>query len=124
MELRCSQPTPDEHLVKEEEDIPLPNWAAHPGLGSAEYPGFPSDGSAPLPDISEHQNLAMKLFRENVSLFERLKDVQTPAGVKLAKCVKTGVDNKGNRLIRMMGVVAGDAACYDVFEELFLSHYQ
>jgi len=97
----------------------LPNWAIQPGLGSEEFPGFPSDGSAPLPDISRHENLAMKFLNKNPSTYECLKDVRTPSGVSLATCVKTGVDNAGSRFLKTLGLVAGDSSCYDVFKEVF-----
>lgn len=97
----------------------LPNWAAQPGLGSEEFPGFPTDGSSPLPDISRHESLTTKFLNKNPSTYQCLKDVRTPSGVSLATCVKTGVDNVGSRFLKTMGLVAGDSSCYDVFKEVF-----
>ena len=42
----------------------------------------------------------------------------TALGVGLAKCIKTGVDNKGHPMIQTCGVVAGDEQSY-VAEEPF-----
>jgi len=58
-------------------------------------------------------------LRKNPTLYDSLKDIRTPLGVQLATCIKTGVDNKGHKMIKMVGLVAGDEHCYDVFKELF-----
>eukprot|EP00931_Biecheleriopsis_adriatica_P061262 TRINITY_DN36829_c0_g1_i1.p1 TRINITY_DN36829_c0_g1~~TRINITY_DN36829_c0_g1_i1.p1 ORF type:complete len:1780 (-),score=395.79 TRINITY_DN36829_c0_g1_i1:42-5381(-) len=97
----------------------LPNWASLPGLGENEYPGFPGDGSQPLPDLSKHSTILASVLKEEPSCYESSKDVRTPSGVSLAQCVKPGIDNKGSPMIRTLGLVAGDDACYDVFGDFF-----
>ena len=49
----------------------------------------------------------------------RYKNVKTPGGVSLAKCIKTGIDNKGHPHIMTCGLVAGDEDCYTTFADLF-----
>lgn len=91
-----------------------------PGLGDEEMPGFPADHCPDeLPDLSKHHSLMAIVLRKDPGIYHRLKGLRTPGGVSLAKCMKPGVDNVGHALIRTVGLVAGDAACYEVFRELF-----
>jgi len=39
--------------------------------------------------------------------------------VPFAKCIKSGIDNPGHPLLKIVGAVAGDEECYTVFKELF-----
>lgn len=84
-----------------------------------EPPGFPADGSKPLPDLSAHHNLMAKLLRQDTALYERMSKLRTPLGVTFAKCIKSGVDNPGVEPSCELGVFAGDAACYNVFSPAF-----
>jgi len=72
-----------------------------------------------LPDFSAHHSLACKVLRDKPEIYHSLKGETTPLGVSLAGCVKTGVDNPGHPYIETVGMVAGDAYCYDVFRDLF-----
>jgi len=99
----------------------LPNWSAMPGRGDAEYPGFPSDGSQPLPDLSRHHSTLAHVLKEQPMLYEHLKDVRTPNGVSLAQCIKPGIDNRGHPILRTLGLIAADETCFEVFEPLFRS---
>ena len=45
--------------------------------------------------------------------------MKTPGGVSLAKCIKTGIDNKGHPHIMTCGLVAGDEDSYTTFKDLF-----
>lgn len=97
-----------------------PYESAHePGLGSSEYPGFPVDGSAPLPDLSGHCSVVAKLLAEHPEIYTKVQDVRTPNGVSAAQCIKPGIDVKGYRTVKSLGIVAGDEYCYDVFQEIF-----
>merc|ERR1719161_1370183 len=59
------------------------------------------------------------VLRNNEQLYERLYAKQTSLGVSFADVIKPGLDNKGHPMIKTVGMVAGDAECYDVFKELF-----
>ncbi|OLP88024.1 Creatine kinase, flagellar [Symbiodinium microadriaticum] len=99
----------------------LPNWSAMPGRGDSEYPGFPADGSQPLPDLSRHHSTLAHVLKEQPMLYEHLKDVRTPNGVSLAQCIKPGIDNRGHPILRTLGLIAADETCFEVFEPLFRS---
>ena len=93
---------------------------ARPGLGDEDCPGFPAEECPEeLPDLSSHFSIAAKTLWQDPALYARLRALRTPGGVSLARCIKTGMDNRGHRLIRTLGLVAGDADCYGVFGELF-----
>merc|ERR1719158_515011 len=59
------------------------------------------------------------VLKKDPTMYGRLKDKRTVNGVGLARCIKTGMDNKGHPMIKTCGLVAGDEECYDVFAELF-----
>jgi len=103
----------------------LPDWIKL-GCGNGEYiceekgATFPGDKCPDkLPDLSNHGNLCAKALRENPEIYEKYKNVTTPGGVSLAKCIKTGIDNPGHPHIMTCGLVAGDEDCYTVFKDLF-----
>merc|ERR1711959_272326 len=103
----------------------LPEWIKL-GCGDAEYccpekgATFPGDECPDkMPDLSEHNNIMAEVLRENPGIYDRLKDKKTSMGVTLAKCIKTGMDNKGHPMIMTVGMVAGDEESYEVFKELF-----
>jgi len=48
-----------------------------------------------------------------------LKIKKTAMGVGLAKCIKTGIDNKGHHMIKTVGLVGGDEESYTLFKDLF-----
>merc|ERR1711988_1519612 len=58
-------------------------------------------------------------MRDDPALYGKLKGLATSQGTTLARCIKTGVDNKGHPMVKTIGACAGDAECYDVFSELF-----
>lgn len=97
-----------------------PDYASMPGLGDGEYPGFPADVAPnPMPDLSQHNNIAAKYLRAHPEVYEALREVKTSSGVGLAKCIKTGMDNKGHPMIKTVGMVAGDEESYTTFKALF-----
>jgi len=55
-------------------------------------------------------------MRANPKLWEQLKNKETSLGVKLAHCIKTGIDNKGHPMIKTVGAVAGDEESYTLFK--------
>ena len=55
------------------ESMELPDWAAMPGRGHKEYPGFMSDGSQPLPDLSRHHNVLAAVLLKRPELYEQFK---------------------------------------------------
>eukprot|EP00930_Biecheleria_cincta_P095323 TRINITY_DN8729_c0_g1_i2.p1 TRINITY_DN8729_c0_g1~~TRINITY_DN8729_c0_g1_i2.p1 ORF type:complete len:867 (-),score=227.53 TRINITY_DN8729_c0_g1_i2:237-2837(-) len=95
-------------------------WADLPGLGDEEYPGFPAD-QAPeeMPDLLGHHNVMADVLKENPGVYKSLRTKQTRLGVTFAKCIKTGMDNRGHPMIKSLGAVAGDAECFDTFAPLF-----
>jgi creatine kinase len=103
----------------------LPEWIKL-GCGSEEYicpekgATFPGDKCPDaLPDLSKHNNLCANALREHPEIYAKYKDVKTPGGVTLAKCIKTGIDNPGHPHILTCGLVAGDEDCYTTFKDLF-----
>jgi len=120
---------PVERQVEEREE-PKPFGPAHldsqvlnnsaDARNEEELAGFPVDGSEPIPDLSEHNSVVACMLREDPSLYNSLQDVRTPLGVPLAQCIKTGIDNRGHRMIKTSGLIAGDEDCYDVFSKVFL----
>ena len=96
------------------------DYASQPGLGDEEFPGFPAD-EAPeqCPDLREHNSVMADVLKKDPSLYDKLKGLKTSNGVSLAKCIKTGMDNKGHPMIKTVGMVAGDEESYEVFKDLF-----
>eukprot|EP00927_Polykrikos_kofoidii_P072619 TRINITY_DN68721_c0_g1_i1.p1 TRINITY_DN68721_c0_g1~~TRINITY_DN68721_c0_g1_i1.p1 ORF type:complete len:1415 (-),score=218.75 TRINITY_DN68721_c0_g1_i1:288-4532(-) len=104
----------------EEDETMLREGGTPPGLGCSEYPGFPAwKCPETLPDLSEHHSMLATVLKNDPSIFTRLRTLATLSGVTLAKCIKTGIDNKGHPMIRTVGLFAGDDECYEVFRELF-----
>lgn len=98
------------------------HFSGKPGLGDGDYPGFPADACPEeLPDLSNHFSLLAELLKGEPDLYHKFKDRQTSLGIGLAKCIKTGIDNRGHQLIKTVGLVAGDEECYETFKELFRS---
>mmetsp|Transcript_27322 Transcript_27322/g.68904 ORF Transcript_27322/g.68904 Transcript_27322/m.68904 type:complete len:425 (+) Transcript_27322:298-1572(+) len=103
----------------------LPEWIKL-GCGNVEYiceekgATFPGDKCPDaLPDLSKHGNLAAMALRDHPEIYEKYKNVTTPGGVSLAKCIKTGIDNPGHPHILTCGLVAGDEECFTTFKDLF-----
>ena len=65
------------------------------------------------------ENLWQHVLKKNPSIYDRLKGKRTQKGVTLAACVKTGMDNKGHPMIKIVGMTAGDEDSYEVFKDLF-----
>jgi len=103
----------------------LPDWIKL-GCGNDEYicpekgATFPGDICPDtLPDLSKHNNLCANALRDTPGLYDKYKNVKTPGGVSLAKCIKTGIDNPGHPHILTCGLVAGDEDCFHTFKDLF-----
>lgn len=107
------------HRQKKTPQSALRGYAAMPGLGDSEYPGFPalSCPSVTIPDLSAHQHVMAGVLRRFPPMYGRLRNLRTSKGVTLAKCLKPGVDDLGQP--GAPGLVAGDPECYTVFQELF-----
>merc|ERR1719201_521803 len=60
-----------------------------------------------------------EVLKGDKSIYDRLKGKVTEKGVSLAKCIKTGMDNKGHPMIKTVGMVAGDEESYFMFKDLF-----
>jgi len=81
---------------------------------------FPADNCPDVcPDLSQHNNIMAEVLRNNPGLYDKLKNKRTKNGVGLAKCIKTGMDNKGHPMIKTVGMVMGDEESYETFKELF-----
>jgi len=89
-----------------------------PGLGSEDYPGF-STKAAPqfLQDLSNHHSIAIKLLKEDPSIYGCLRDRRTMLNVSLAQCIKPGMDSPSSTLA---GIVACDEHSYERFKEVFV----
>jgi creatine kinase len=72
-----------------------------------------------MPDLSKHSNFMAEEMVRSPEIYETLRNRKTKMGVTLAKCIKTGVDNPGNPVIKTVGLVAGDEESYEMFKELF-----
>lgn len=103
----------------------MPEWIKL-GCGNEEYMCKEKDATFPadecpkeMPDLSKHNNFMAECLRENKDIWDKLKDKKTKMGVTFAKCIKTGMDNKGHPHIKTVGLVAGDEDSYTDFKELF-----
>ncbi|CAE7215255.1 Ckb, partial [Symbiodinium sp. KB8] len=95
-------------------------FASLPGLGDTELEGFPADRCPEqMPDLSRHFSITADVLKEEPALYDAMRSRQTPMGVTFAKCIKTGMDNRGHPMIKTLGAVAGDADCYDTFQPFF-----
>mmetsp|Transcript_3003 Transcript_3003/g.10225 ORF Transcript_3003/g.10225 Transcript_3003/m.10225 type:complete len:960 (-) Transcript_3003:25-2904(-) len=99
-----------------------PIYDAMPGLGPDPAPGFPHERCpSHLPDLSGHHGTACReLARRAPALYAELRGRRTPGGVGLAPCIKPGVDDRGHPNVMSAGIVAGEAACYETFSDLFM----
>mmetsp|Transcript_43793 Transcript_43793/g.103517 ORF Transcript_43793/g.103517 Transcript_43793/m.103517 type:complete len:959 (-) Transcript_43793:241-3117(-) len=88
-----------------------------PGLGDTPLPGFMAGD--PLPDLRRHHSLVADALRSDVDLYPRLRSQVTALGVSVAECIKPGIDCPGHELMKVSGLFAGDAECYDLFAVLF-----
>jgi len=70
-----------------------------------------------FPDLRLHHNCMADAL--NRDLYCKLKDLRTPKGFSLDRCIQTGVDNPGHPFIYTVGCVAGDEESYHVFAALF-----
>lgn len=102
-----------------------PEWIRL-GCGDAEYDcaekgaTFPAtECPAECPDVAEHDNLMADALKKNPDMYAKYKDQKTSLGVSFAKCIKTGMDNKGHPHIKTCGLVAGDEESYTVFKDMF-----
>lgn len=101
-------------------DEPVSKFADMEGLGDAEFPGFPAEVVPDeMPDLSEHNSFMSEVLQANPELWGQLKDLKTASGVPFAKCIKTGMDNKGHPMIKTVGMVAGDEESFETFKALF-----
>lgn len=95
------------------------DFSQEPGLGDEALPGFKD---FPLPDISKHNSLATELLRSAEHLREvlpQLSTLSTSMDVNLARCIKAAVDCPGHPLVKVAGAYAGDAECYELFQDFF-----
>jgi len=68
-----------------------------------------------FPDYKSLNHGCMVSRHLTPEMYERLFDKRTPNGVTVDKCIQPSVDNTGD----IIGLVAGDPECYEVFKELF-----
>jgi creatine kinase len=102
------------------EDAMQPEEPVAQGLGDEECDGFPADFCPEqLPDMSKHHSIMADVLRANPSIYGRLREKQTKLGVRLSKCIKSGIDNPGHLYLKIVGAIAGDEECYEAFQELF-----
>jgi creatine kinase len=99
------------------------------GCGYLEYlcpekgASFDPACSTDLPDLSEHNSYLVDFLKTEAgkAAWEKMKGEKTELGVTLAKCIKTGMDNKGHPNIKTCGLVGGDEECFTgKFKDLFV----
>jgi len=105
--------------------VDLPDWIKV-GCGSAEYHCEEKESTFPpwdcpekMPDLSQHNNHMTEVLSQKPEIWDALRTKKTDLGVTLAKCIKTGMDNKGHPHIKTVGMVAGDEESYELFKDLF-----
>jgi creatine kinase len=84
---------------------------------------FETTTTGDLPDLSEHNSFLMDFIKsdEGKACWNDNKEKKTALGVTLAKCMKTGIDNKGHPNIKTVGLVGGDEECFTGdFAKLFV----
>lgn len=102
------------------EESPLEEDDGFAGYGDEEYPGFPVvNAPSECPDLSRHFATMTRILRNDPELYTKLHTQKTQMGVTFAKCIKTGIDNKGHKMVKTVGMVAGDEESYETFSELF-----
>lgn len=92
------------------------------GLGSDSEGcrGFPADDCPDeLPDLSCHHSLLATVLKSDPQVYHEAKCLRTDLGVGLARCIKTGIDNRSWHGLPAVGLVAGDEASYDTFRGIF-----
>eukprot|EP00930_Biecheleria_cincta_P033259 TRINITY_DN23022_c0_g1_i1.p1 TRINITY_DN23022_c0_g1~~TRINITY_DN23022_c0_g1_i1.p1 ORF type:complete len:1401 (-),score=279.85 TRINITY_DN23022_c0_g1_i1:237-4202(-) len=100
--------------------MPALDFSSMPGLGSKEFPGFPTDiCPEEMPDLTMHNSLTAQVLKSNPCLYHQLNATKTRSGVSLAKVIKPCMDNKGHPMIKTFGAYAGDEESYTVFGKLF-----
>lgn len=102
----------------------LPEWM-HSGLGDEEFYNeqyratFPATTCPPvLPCLDNHHSIMSDVLKAHPELYYQLLHVKSSGGVPLAKCLKTGMDNRGHPMIKTVGFVCADEDCYNVFWSL------
>jgi len=102
-----------------------PEWIKL-GCGNEEYMCEEKNATFPgvkcpdaCPDLKDHNNLMTATLGANAGMWDKYKNAVTKGGVSFAKCIKTGMDNKGHPHITTCGLVAGDEECYETFKDMF-----
>ena len=70
-----------------------------------------------FPDLRPHHNCMADVL--SCDMYCKLKDLRTPKGYSLDRCIQTGVDNPGHPFIYTVGAVAGDEESYHIFAPFF-----
>jgi len=108
-------------LIMAEETLARGMPLARPGLGQEPLPGF-SLTACPdkLPSLAGNRSRVARILHENPSIYAALRNKQTSAGVSLSQVIKPGMDSWGPAHQAMpLGLVAGDAECYETFAAVF-----
>merc|ERR1719353_925624 len=109
-------------LVKIEQALETgqPIYEYMAGLGDLPSTGFPwYETPEKMPDLSGHHSIMADVLKKQPAIYDKLKAKRTQKGVTLAACIKTGMDNKGHPMIKIVGMVAGDEESYETFKDLF-----
>merc|ERR1719421_1658357 len=109
-------------LVKIEQALETgqPIYEYMAGLGDLPSTGFPwYETPDKMPDLSGHHSIMADVLKKNPAIYDKLKGKRTQKGVTLSACIKTGMDNKGHPMIKIVGMTAGDEDSYEGFKELF-----
>jgi creatine kinase len=84
---------------------------------------FDATCSGDLPDLSAHNSYLVDFLKTEAGqqCWKEMKASKTSLDVTLAKCMKTGIDNKGHPNIKTVGLVGGDEECFTgAFAKLFV----
>lgn len=72
-----------------------------------------------VPDLSDHHSAMATILQKNVSIYAALRNRSTSLGFTFHSCIRPGLDFRGHPGLKVVGAVAGDEECYDVFSQLF-----
>ena len=113
-----------EKLLDEDQEIVSEAYAIKSAYERGDmYPPIPPfpDEVCPesIPDVVDHHTLLGRVLKMNPGNYHRYKHEHSPGGVPFARCIKSGIDNKGQAGTKACGLYAGDEDCYDTFRAVF-----
>lgn len=81
---------------------------------------FPEDECpSSLPDLGDASSVMADVLRRDPCIYHSLRRARTASGVTFAKCIKPGMDAKGQKLVKPVGAIAGDGESFSTFQRFF-----